>query len=174
MSKGTADSWASSTEASPWTKVKEVPETNGVIIANKDMAEVLRKLADDGPEVFYRGEIAECIVDDMEKNGGFITLDDLNNYKATVTEPIYGNYRDHKIVTNPSPSGGITVIQILNILEEYDLEKMGHNITRGFSSYGDVSLVHGILVNRKMQTIQGGADPGGGGMAIYIPKIYMK
>jgi gamma-glutamyltranspeptidase/glutathione hydrolase len=63
----------------------------------------------------------------MEKNGGFITIDDLNNYKAIITEPIYGNYRDHKIVTNPSPGGGITIIQILNILEEYDLAKMGHN-----------------------------------------------
>ena len=127
MSRGSADSWSTSPESSPWTKVKDVPETNGAVIVNKDMAEVLRKLATDGPDVFYKGEIAKLIADDMEKNGGFITIDDLNNYKAIITEPIYGNYRDHKIVTNPSPCGGITVIQILNILEEYDLEKMGHN-----------------------------------------------
>ena len=127
MSKGSADSWSTSPESSPWAKIKDIPETNGAVIVNKDMAEVLRKLAEGGPDVFYKGEIADRIAEDMEKNGGFITLKDLNNYKADVKEPIYGNYRDHEIITNPSPSGGITVIQILNILEEYDLAKMGHN-----------------------------------------------
>lgn len=55
----------------------------------------------------------------------------------------------------------------LSVCEQ--IKAMGHNISRSFSSYGDMSLVHGILVNRETQTIQGGADPGGGGMAIYVP-----
>jgi len=127
MSKGLVDSWTSSPEASPWAKVKDVPETNGAIIVNKDMAKVLQMIAEGGSDVFYKGEIAERIAEDMKKNGGFITLNDLNNYKTTVTKPIYGNYRGYTIMTNPAPSGGVTVIEILNILEEYDLTKMGHN-----------------------------------------------
>ena len=127
VSKGKADSWTSSPEASPWAKVKDVSETGGAIIANKDMAKTLQKLADNGPDVFYKGEMAERIADDMEENDGFITLKDLGNYKATVTKPLYGNYRDHTIVSNPAPGGGVTVIEILNILEGYDLAKMGHN-----------------------------------------------
>lgn len=127
VSKGAADSWTSSPEVSPWTKVKDISETNGAIIANKDMAETLQKLAENGPDIFYKGEIAERIADDMEKNGGFVTLKDLNNYKAIVTKPLYGNYRGYTIMSNPSPGGGVTIIEILNILEEYDLAKMGHN-----------------------------------------------
>jgi gamma-glutamyltranspeptidase/glutathione hydrolase len=91
------------------------------------MAEVLYKLAENGPDIFYKGEIGERVAQDMEKNGGFITLKDLNDYKANITKPIYGRYRGYTIATNPAPGGGITIIEILNILEGYDLAGMGHN-----------------------------------------------
>ncbi len=127
FSKAKGDSYVSSPVPSPWVKVRDVPETGGVIVANKDMAEVLRKIAENGPDVFYNGEIAEQIALDMDKNGGFITINDLKNYKTVVTKPIHGSYRGYTIATNPAPGGGITIIEILNILEEYDLSKMGHN-----------------------------------------------
>jgi len=127
VTKAKGESWISSPENSPWYKVKDVPENGGMIIANKDMAEVLQKIGENGPDIFYKGEIGQKIAQDMEKNGGFITFEDLNTYKANVTKPIYGDYRGYNIVTNPAPGGGITVIEMLNILEEYNLAKMGHN-----------------------------------------------
>ena len=127
LSKAKGDSYINSPDPSPWAKVRDVSETGGVVVANKDMAEVLRKLAESGPDIFYKGELGKIIAQDMEKNGGFITLDDLKNYKAKVTKPTYGSYRGFTISTNPAPGGGITIIEILNILEEYDLAKMGHN-----------------------------------------------
>ncbi len=127
VTQSKANSWTNSPEPSPWTKVRDVPETGGAIIVNKEMAETLQKLAQGGPDVFYRGEIAEKIAADMEENGGFVTLQDLNDYKVTVYEPLCSTYRDCVIMSNGSPGGGITVIETLNILEEYDVAKMGHN-----------------------------------------------
>ncbi|MFQ6040079.1 MAG: gamma-glutamyltransferase [Candidatus Poribacteria bacterium] len=129
VSQETARTWTSASEggASPWTKIKDVPETGGAVIANKDLAETLRKLSEGGPDVFYRGEIAERIAADMEANGGFVTKKDLNDYRTTISEPLESDYRGYTIATNAPPGGGLTIIQALNILEEYDLAKMGHN-----------------------------------------------
>ena len=129
VSQETAKTWTSAPEGktSPWVKIKDNPETGGAVIANKDMAETLRRLAEGGLDIFYQGNLAECIAADIEANGGFVTLKDLNDYKTTISRPLKSDYRGYTITTNAPPGGGLTIIQVLNILEEYDLAKMGHN-----------------------------------------------
>ncbi len=96
-------------------------------IVNKDLARSLNKIAEQGPSVFYTGEIAQIITDEMEKHGGLITKEDLQNYCPIIREPCKGTYKEYQIFTMPPPGGGATIIEILNILEEFNLKKLGHN-----------------------------------------------
>jgi gamma-glutamyltranspeptidase/glutathione hydrolase len=96
-------------------------------IVNRDLATTLRTIARDGPDAFYRGRIAEIIHDDMERHGGLITSEDLREYHPINRRPAVGKYRGVDIVTMPPPGGGPTIIEILNVLDEFDLGKHGHN-----------------------------------------------
>ncbi len=98
-------------------------------VDNPDLARTLRLIARDGAPVFYRGEIAERIEADMKANGGLITRRDLAEYRTTRTEPLRGRYRSFDITSNNPPGGGIMLIEMLNILENFDLAAMGHNTT---------------------------------------------
>jgi len=102
----------------------------GELLVSEEMARSLERIAEEGPEVFYHGEIARAISQDMEQNGGLIREKDLQDYRATSTEPLRTTYRGYTVATNPPPGGGITLIQILNILEGYDLSKLGVNTAR--------------------------------------------
>ncbi len=94
----------------------------------EDLAWSFRQIADHGPEAFYEGAIAKKIVADMKKQGGLITLEDLKKYRVAVREPVRGTYRGYEIIGMPPPSsGGIHIIQMLNILEEFPLGYMGPN-----------------------------------------------
>ncbi len=96
-----------------------------------DLARSLTEIAEHGAAAFYEGAIAKRIVADMEANGGLITGEDLAAYRPVVREPVRGTYRGYEIVSMPPPSsGGIHLIQILNILEGYDLAAFGHNSAR--------------------------------------------
>ena len=87
-----------------------------------DLAWTLEQIRDNGAAGFYRGKVAERLVTDLLANGGIITLDDLAEYTAQVREPIHGTYRGYDIYgMPPSSSGGTTVVQILNMLENYAL-----------------------------------------------------
>ncbi|HEX9167047.1 MAG TPA: gamma-glutamyltransferase [Gemmatimonadales bacterium] len=87
-----------------------------------ELARSLRAIADDGPDAFYTGWIADRIADGMAANGGIITREDLAGYRARVREPVRGSYRGFEIVSMPPPSsGGIVLVQALNILERFDL-----------------------------------------------------
>ncbi len=98
----------------------------GEILIQSDLAKTMRAVAEEGPDVFYQGWIAEAIAQDMAENGGLITLEDLKNYQPQLREPVRGSYRGYEIVTMPPPSsGGVHLIQMLNILEAYDLSKDG-------------------------------------------------
>jgi gamma-glutamyltranspeptidase/glutathione hydrolase len=90
-----------------------------------DYARTLERLASDGPDIFYRGEIAEAIAADFEANGGFITKDDLADYRVNVTEPLRGTYRGLALSVAGPPAGGLTLLQMLNFLEGYDLGAHG-------------------------------------------------
>jgi gamma-glutamyltranspeptidase/glutathione hydrolase len=94
----------------------------------KDLATTLKLIAKNGPQAFYHGEIANKITADMRANNGLINKLDLAQYRVIEREPVRGDYRGFTVVTTPPPSsGGIHIVQMLNILEGYDLKSMGHN-----------------------------------------------
>lgn len=104
------------------------PYEPGDIMVRRDLAETYEKIARYGVDVFYRGEIAELIVRDMERNGGLITEKDLDMYEPTLRKPVSGTYRGYEIISAPpSSSGGTHIVQILNILEGFDVTKSKHN-----------------------------------------------
>ena len=97
-------------------------------LVQKDLAATLNRIAQNGKDGFYKGKTAKMFAAAMKKNNGLITEDDLKNYKAVWREPLVGNYKDFKIVTMPPPSsGGVHLIQMLNVLSNFDLKKLGHN-----------------------------------------------
>ncbi len=83
-------------------------------------------IAENGPAAFYKGAIADQIAGEMQKNGGLMTKEDLASYKAVERTPISGDYRGYQVFSMPPPSsGGIHIVQILNILENFDMKKYG-------------------------------------------------
>ena len=98
----------------------------GEILIQKDLASTLKELSKNGPDAFYTGKIAKLIVEEMQRNGGLITLEDLKNYNIVERQPLVGNYKGYKIVSMPpSSSGGTHLIQMLNMLEEFPIKEMG-------------------------------------------------
>ena len=87
-----------------------------------DLAWTPEQIRDHGPDGFYKGEVARRLIDDIQANSGIMTPEDLANYTAPIRQPIHGTYRGHDIYGMPPPSsGGTTVVQALNLLENYDL-----------------------------------------------------
>ena len=124
----------------------------GELLIQSDLSSTLQKISDKGTFGFYKGNTAELIVAQMQRSGGLITLDDLASYKVVEREPVCGSYRQYSLCAMPPPSsGGIHLIQMLNILENFDLKKMGHNsatylhhlIEAMRSAYADRSLYLG-------------------------------
>ena len=100
------------------------PET-GTILKNEDLAHTLELIAEQGEEVFYKGEIAEKIVAAVQAEGGYLTMEDFANYEIHVSEPVHGNYRGYDIYSSNLPSsGGTIIIEMLNILENFDVASM--------------------------------------------------
>ena len=98
----------------------------GEIFKQKDLGKTLGLIKKFGKDGFYKGETAKLIVEQMTKDGGYMTLEDLGNYKVIEREPLRGTYRGYEIVSMPpSSSGGTALIQMLNILENTDLAKLG-------------------------------------------------
>ncbi|UCE41887.1 MAG: gamma-glutamyltransferase [Candidatus Aminicenantes bacterium] len=97
----------------------------GDIFFQIDLAESLKLISNQGSAAFYEGKIAELIARDMEKHRGLITKDDLAKYEAFVREPVKGNYRGYEIISMPPPSsGGTILIEMLNVLEGFELGAM--------------------------------------------------
>lgn len=100
----------------------------GATLIQKDLAKTLDTIALKGTDAFYTGSIAKKIVKFMKNRGGIITAEDLQKYNPIWRDPIHGSYRGYDVYTMPSPSsGGIHVIQILNMMELFDIESLGHN-----------------------------------------------
>lgn len=98
------------------------PFREGDQFAQKELARSLRLIAEEGADAFYRGKIAALIVADMEEHGGLVTMEDLDKYEASVREPVVGSYKGYEIISMPPPSsGGTILIEMLNILEGFDL-----------------------------------------------------
>ena len=93
-----------------------------------DLAKTLKRIQKNGADGFYKGKTAKLMADFMKKHGGLITEEDLAKYEAEEVKPITGTYRGYEIIAMPPPSsGGVAVIEMLNILEGFDLEKYGAN-----------------------------------------------
>lgn len=108
-----------------FSKKDGTPFEEGDLFVRKDLAESLKLIAEEGSDAFYKGKIADRITKDMKENGGLITKDDLAAYKAHVRKPVVGNYRGYEIISMPLPSsGGTVLIEMLNILEGFELGKM--------------------------------------------------
>ena len=92
-----------------------------------DLAHTLKIISEKGKDGFYKGEVAEKLIAFITKNGGIMTLKDLEEYEAIERKPIIGNYKGYSVVSmGPPSSGGITLIEILNILEGYNLDSLGY------------------------------------------------
>ena len=103
------------------------PKQIGDEVRNVDLAETLEVIAKDGADALYTGELASAIVADMQKHGGLISSADLANYKPKINRPISTLYRGYEVTTNQPPGGGLMLIEMLNILENFDLQTLGHN-----------------------------------------------
>ncbi len=100
----------------------------GDILIQKDLAKTLKLIAKQGIQAFYQGEIAELIVKEMQAHSGLISKTDLAHYQAVIRKPIHGTYRGYDIYSmSPPSSGGVHIVQMLNMLENDDIAKLGHN-----------------------------------------------
>lgn len=100
----------------------------GEIWRQPDLAKTLRRIQKNGRDGFYKGETARLLAADMRKNGGLITEDDLANYQAKERQPIHGTYRGYEVYSMcPPSSGGTAVVEMLNILEGFNLREYGHS-----------------------------------------------
>ncbi|MDD7392223.1 MAG: gamma-glutamyltransferase [Fusobacterium gastrosuis] len=107
------------------------PYNVGDTLKNPDLAKTMEKIIKDGEKAFYEGEIAEAIVKSTNKANGIMSLEDLKNYDIRVNEPVSGTYRGYEILTSAPPSsGGAHIIQILNILENYNLKDVPAGSTK--------------------------------------------
>ena len=100
-----------------------LPIEAGATLRNPDLAASLRKIAAGGADVFYRGVLADALAADLAAGGGRITKADLAAYRAIEREPVRGRYRGHEIVSAPPPVAGVSLVEILQILDQFDLPK---------------------------------------------------
>ena len=103
-----------------------VPWRAGERLVQPDYGRTLELIAAGGADVVYRGEIAERIAADFERNGGLLTMADLEAYAPDVYDPVHGTYRGHDVFSNALPGSGAQVIEILNLLEGYDVPGLEH------------------------------------------------
>ncbi|MFV0594691.1 gamma-glutamyltransferase [Shewanella sp.] len=98
------------------------------ILKQPELAHSLQLIAEKGIKGFYEGETAEKLVKAVQEAGGIMTLEDLKHYKAVEREPVRGQYRGYDVVSMPPPSsGGVHIIEMLNVLQQFPIDKFGHN-----------------------------------------------
>ena len=100
----------------------------GDILRNPDLGRTLERIAESGgSDIFYHGEIADRIAADFKANGGLITKNDLEKYTVSRVQPIWGKYRGHSISTSPPPGSGFAMLELLHILEHFDIGRLSHS-----------------------------------------------
>jgi gamma-glutamyltranspeptidase / glutathione hydrolase len=105
----------------------DVP-AEGEIISQPELGNTLKVIASQGADSFYQGWVGETIADTIKKNGGVLTADDLKNYRPIWREPLLGSYRRRTVITMPPPSsGGVAILEMLNVLEGHQLNRIPHN-----------------------------------------------
>ncbi|UFJ43198.1 gamma-glutamyltransferase [Brevibacillus humidisoli] len=104
------------------------PLQEGDLLVQPDLAKTFSLIKEKGSDALYNGEIGEALVAEVQKRGGVMTTDDLQQYQVKEREPVRGMYRGYEVVSmSPPSSGGLTVLQILKLMEGYNVEKMGVN-----------------------------------------------
>lgn len=99
----------------------------GQVFRNKDLANTYKRIARDGIDAFYKGELGEAIVDFSQKNGGLLSIEDFKDHTTTWVEPVSTDYRGYTVYEPPPNGQGITALEMLNILEGYDISSLGHD-----------------------------------------------
>ena len=100
----------------------------GELWRQQDLADSLQRIADNGVDGFYKGKTADLLLGKIRRSGGGMTQQDLDNYRVVERQPVCGDYRGNRVCSMPPPSsGGVHLIQMLNILEGWDLKSLGHN-----------------------------------------------
>lgn len=131
VSFGLEDSLNSHTEelsADPSSKAYFLGLEQGDIWKQRDLAQTLKRIYQNGSDGFYKGKTADLIVAEMEAGGGLITHKDLEGYQIVKRSPVSGKYKDYNIYAmSPPSSGGVHIVQMLNVLSGYDLQADGHN-----------------------------------------------
>lgn len=108
------------------------PPPAGTRLVQPDLAATLRDIAEGGPDVLYKGPLGNRIVDHVRQSGGILTMEDLGAYRAILRNPLRGTYRGYELVVPPPPSsGGVHVLQILNLLEGFDVADLGFGTADG-------------------------------------------
>ena len=107
-----------------WMKDGKMP-AKGEIFKNPQLAETLEIIAEKGRDGFYEGHIANTMADFIQSQGGFLTYEDISSFHSEWTPPVSSNYRGYDVWELPPNGQGIAALQILNILENYDIQKMG-------------------------------------------------
>jgi gamma-glutamyltranspeptidase/glutathione hydrolase len=102
------------------------PKKVGDAVVNRDYGQTLRAIAKGGADVFYSGEIAKAIDEDMRKNDALLSIEDLKAWKTARNPPLWGDYRGYRVSTNQPPGGGVMLIEMLNILENFDIGALEH------------------------------------------------
>ena len=111
----------------------------GSTLRNPDLANTLDKIAEGGKDAFYKGEIADKIIAQVQKDGGVLTHADLEGFTVRVLEPVRGTYRGYELISSPPPSsGGTHVLQILNVLENFDLSALEVNSVEYLHLFSEV------------------------------------
>jgi len=113
----------------------------GEIFKNPDLANTLQKIAREGRDVFYEGEIAVTIANYIKENGGFLSYEDLKNHTSEWFEPVSTNYRGYDVWELPPNGQGIAALQMLNIMEAYDIKEMG---------FGSAEYLHLLVETKKL------------------------
>lgn len=113
----------------------------GDIFQNPQLANTLEKIARGGRDIFYRGEIARTIADYVQKNGGFLSYQDLSGHRSEWIEPVSTSYRGYEVWELPPNGQGIAALQMLNLLEEYDIGTMG---------FGSADYIHHLVEAKKI------------------------
>lgn len=103
------------------------PPRPGEVFRNPDLARTLKIIAREGVESFYCGKIGQALVEACQKRGGLLTLKDLEAHNSTWVEPISTEYRGYEVFELPPNGQGVTVLEMLNVLQGYDLRAIGHN-----------------------------------------------
>lgn len=97
------------------------------VLKQPDLARTLKVIAASGPTAFYGGPLAKRFADYFQQNGGILTVKDFADYKARWAEPLHSTYRDYDVYSQPPGGSGMTVLQALNVLEQFDVRALEHN-----------------------------------------------